>query len=225
MRNYSDYYGLYEDTIIVGYVIAAFVLLFFMIGLPWNVLVIGIILKRKLFTQPSLMLMFNLAVTNFLACLLIMPFAIVLGILPKGMILTDLDKVCQIGVLLVLLPGVSQYTVALMSVDRVIYLKKPLTYGLTVTPWRMFSAIVIVWILWIVISTPLLFGLGQVGYSPDVSTCSPVVASNNTVHPYINTVIIAFGAMGTITELLGCGCIILHHQEAVAEEAPQSSWA
>lgn len=61
IRNYTDEYEGFlikmQRGIVIGCVHAAFIALFFVIGLPWNALVIGIILRKKLFTQPPLMLM------------------------------------------------------------------------------------------------------------------------------------------------------------------------
>ena len=54
-------------------------LLFFLVGLPWNGLVIGIILKKKLFTRPTYMLMLNLAIANLLVCVLVLPLTVVTG--------------------------------------------------------------------------------------------------------------------------------------------------
>ena len=51
---------------VVGPINAAFMLLFFLVGVPWNLLVIGVIVKKKLFTRPSVMLMLNLAIANLL---------------------------------------------------------------------------------------------------------------------------------------------------------------
>ena len=61
------------DTLkVIGPINAAFMLLFFLVGVPWNLLVIGVIVKKKLFTRPSVMLMLNLAIVNLLVCLLVM---------------------------------------------------------------------------------------------------------------------------------------------------------
>ena len=45
------------------YPLPIFLILFFIIGLPWNALVIGIIFRKNLFTRPSVMLMLSLAIT------------------------------------------------------------------------------------------------------------------------------------------------------------------
>jgi uncharacterized membrane protein len=76
---------------------------------------------------------------------------------------TGFHGVCQAAaILMILLLLVIVYTVALMSVDRAVHLKKPLTYDDIITPWRMLVAIAILWIFCIAIS---LLGFGIVGYS------------------------------------------------------------
>ena len=82
----------------VGYVNAAFMLLFLTIGLPRNAMVIGIVLRKKLFTRPSVMLLLNLATLN-------MPVTFLFGTGYRG-IFEECDKVCRSAVLLyILTPG------------------------------------------------------------------------------------------------------------------------
>ena len=192
------------------YPIPIFLFLFFIIGLPLNALVIGIILKKKLFTRPSVMLMLNLAISNFLTCLLAMPFNLVVSLLAKSNSYRDrfmaddfmnFNKICQASFLYIWFQLVSLFTVATMSLDRVIYLKKPLTYEGIVTPWRMLIAILVVWIVCIAVSLPPLFGLGDYRYSPVLDTC----AYSDVHYTYLGLSLIA---LGTLTQLFGCGCII-----------------
>lgn len=203
----------------IGRVNAAAIILLLLMGLPWNALVIAVIVKKKLYTRPSVMLMLNLAVVNFLVCLLIMPFPIVLGVLVKYSLEPVSSKVvrsvCQTGILLALLPAASIYTVAFMSVDRAIYLKKPLNYGHIVTPRRMLFAIAIMWVLCTATSMPPLFSFGEVisfgvvKYSPDIATCTILASSSsseNTFHYFI--LITVWMTLGTLLQFLGCGCII-----------------
>ena len=143
-----------------GYAIGAFALLFFLAGLPWNGLVIGIILKNKLFTLPTYMLMLNLAIANLLVCVLVLPLTVFTGFGGEDLFgsCEVSDKVCKAGVFLILFPLVSTHTVALLAIDRLIYIKKPLTYQFIVTPIRMLAAIVVVWVLCIGLSIPALTG-------------------------------------------------------------------
>ena len=155
------------------YPLPIFLFLFFIIGLPWNALVIGIIFRKNLFTRPSVMLMLSLAISNFLTCLLAMPFLLVVSLLAKSnsyrdRFITDdfmiFNKICQASFLYVWFQAVSIFTVAMMSLDRVIYLKKPLTYEGIVTPWRMLIAILIVWIVSIGVSLPPLVDISMFSY-------------------------------------------------------------
>ena len=101
---------------ITRYLNSIFVLLF---GLPWNAIVIGTILKKKLYSHPSVMLILNLAISNFLVyvCLLIMPPIFIFGLGDFGN--ADIFEVCQVSFLRMLLPAVSNLTITLLSVDRV----------------------------------------------------------------------------------------------------------
>lgn len=191
--------------IITGHVNAAFVTMFFVIGLPWNTLVIAIILKRKLFTRPSVMLMFNLAIVNFFLCMLVMPFSIAFGIITEKLIKEHkiAHKICQGGgIFVILLLLMSTITIAMMAVDRVIYLKKPLTYSHIVTAWRMFFAIVSAWLLGFALSLPPLLGFGEVSFDRDTVACGPLFKD------YYFVVIIIPVALATLVQLSTCLCII-----------------
>ena len=158
-----------------GYVNGGFAILFFLVGLPWNGLVIGIILKKKLFTRPTYMLMLNLAVANLLVCVLVLPLTVVTGFGGEDVFGSRQvnDKVCLTAVFLILFPYVSTHTVALLAIDRLIYIKKPHNYKSIVTPMRMVVAIVVVWALSIVLSIPpLAMGPGTLlRYVPEAHVC------------------------------------------------------
>ena len=190
------------------YPLPIFLFLFFIIGLPWNALVIGIILKKNLFTRPSVMLMLNLAISNFLTCLLAMPFHLVVSLLAKSISYRDrsmaddfmiFNKICQASFLYVWFQLVSVFTVAMMSLDRVIYLKKPLTYEGIITPWRLLVAILVVWIVSMGVS---LLGAGRYRYHPVFTICA---FGGDIVHFEILVLLFALGAL---IQLFGCGCII-----------------
>ena len=187
------------------YPLPIFLNLFFIIGIPWNALVIGIILKKKLlFTRPSVMLMLSLAICNFLTCLLAMPFPLVVSLLAKSNSYSFmiLNTMCHGSFLYVWFLLVSIFTVAMMSLDRVIYLKKPLTYEGIVTPWRMLIAILVVWIVSIGVS---LLGVTQYYYNPVLTICSRKEDILYIIHFQILVLLLA---LGTLIQLFGCGCII-----------------
>ena len=169
-----------------GYIISAIMIIFLLLGLPWNCLVIGIILKQRLFTQPPFMLMLNLALTNSLFFLLVSPFNIVSGIAGEY-IFGPSDRVrcrvCQTGIAVAILPVISTHTLSVMSVDRLIYLKRPMTYPKLVTPWRMLAAIACIWVLGVLLALPPVFGFGEVRFSHTVATCIVLVGGRTEVVP------------------------------------------
>ena len=58
------------DTVGNGHAISAILILLVVTSFPWNLLVITTIIGKKLYTQPTIMLMLNLATTNLLLALL-----------------------------------------------------------------------------------------------------------------------------------------------------------
>ena len=98
-HNYSDS-GNYFDIREIGYVNAAVFLLFIIVGIPLNILVMVVIFK-KIFSQPSLMLMFNLALGGLLLCFLHMPIPIIAGIAGYSREeVTDWDGACEVASIL-----------------------------------------------------------------------------------------------------------------------------
>ena len=122
---------------------------------------------------------------------------------------TSFHGVCQAAAILLVLVVV--YTVALMSVDRAVYLKKPLTYDTILMPWRMLLVIAIQWIFCIAISLLPLLGFGRVDYHIETFNCVPIIPPEeeaSTLHNsyFILTVVCAF--LGHFVQFFGCGCII-----------------
>ena len=209
--NYSDY--MYQNDsdlrlIEIGYINAAVALLFMIIGIPWNVLVIAVILRKKMFSRPSGMLLLNMAIANLLLCLLHMPIPVVAGI-ERFRYDTGFNGICQAAaILMILLVLVVVYTVALMSVDRAVYLKKPLTYDNILTPQRMLGVIAILWIICIAISLLPLLGFGRVAYHTETLTCVPILHPDeeaSTLHTSYFILIVVCRFFGTWCNILVAG--------------------
>ena len=93
-------------------------------------------------------------------------------------------KVCSLSIVNAALPVVSLYTaIASMSVERFLYLKKPLQYNSIVTPPRMVAIQPVIWTFGVVVSMTPLFGFGSIRFSYTVAMCVPVVAGNSHVSP------------------------------------------
>jgi hypothetical protein len=125
---------------------------------------------------------------------------------------TGFHGVCQASaILVILLLLVVVYTVALMSVDRAVYLKKPLMYDNIITPWRMLIAIAIVWVSCIVISLLPLLGFGRVEYNTPTFTCVLIIPPGDEVstsHTSYFILVVVCGLLGHLVQFSGYGCII-----------------
>ena len=163
-------------------VVAVFQFIFLVVGIPSNILVIAAILKNKLLSHPTHLLLLNLAVSDLLVCVLVMPFNIVTALAGRFFIgSTDYVRCqfCQAFVItIIIMIFLSLFTVAFMSVDRLIYIKYPLRYPKIVTFKRMIVVMLIVWTISILIGLPPVFGVGEIGYSKIVGTCSIILHSS-----------------------------------------------
>lgn len=175
------------DTVSNGHAIAAILLLLFLTALPWNLFVICAIIKKRIYSQPFIMLMLNLAIVNFLLCVIKMPLGIISGITGE-FIFGESDYarcgVCKMsGISNLILYTVSILTLFLMSIDRFLYLKRPLKYGSIVTPRRMLATISAVWVLCIVVSLPPLAGFGDIKFSYSAVTCGISIVGRTHIGP------------------------------------------
>ena len=173
----------------IGHGIAIVFIIFMLIGVPWNLAVIVTILRKCLFLQPAIMLLLNLAITDFLLCLVAMPFNVIPAIAHEY-IFGDTDYVrcqfCQInGVVTNTLLLMSVYNVALLSLDRFLYVKKPLKYEEVVTVKRVVVVLVICWVLFILFCLLPVFGVGEVSLGSVVSTCTINFSEYGPNLPYI----------------------------------------
>ena len=168
-----------------GYWCATAALFILLCGTPLNVFVIATILWKRLYKNTSVIPMLNLAISNLLVCILILPFIIVGGYSSEFVFgFSDYVRCifCSMGSANVTLPMVSSYTLALMSVGRLLYLKKPLRYSSIVTPARVSALFVIVWVISVGIALPPYFGFGDISFSYTNSACLPLEYGQPTVY-------------------------------------------
>ena len=131
-------------------VAASFLLLILVVGLPWNLLVVGIILKKKLYTQPTVILLLNLVLTDIFMLILQVPFQVWVGFNGEykyGGTDSIRCKACQLGVLVILFPLTSLYTISYMSFDRFLFIYKPLKYNHIITCFRILLVLCLTWVL------------------------------------------------------------------------------
>ena len=183
-----------------GYWCASAALFILLFGTPLNLFVISSILWKRLYKSASVIPMLNLAFSNLLVCLLILPFIIVSGY-SSEFVFGPSDYVrcifCSIGSVNATLPMVSLYTLAIMAVGRLVYLKKPLQYSSIITPARVLTYLAIVWAIGIAIALPPYFGFGSITFAYVVSACVPLITGDTQGLPnmYYLLVLVPIGVV------------------------------
>ena len=166
-----------------------FTLTFIVVGLPSNALIVISILMQRLYKEPTLILLLNLAIADFLVCALVMPFTVVSGF-SGGFALGDNDadkcKWCKMGVLFVALCLFSLHVLALVSLDRFIFVKFPMKYHRVVTVQRTVLCVLLLWTISISISMAPIFGFGDVHFGHAHSTCTVKIRGETRITKNIN---------------------------------------
>lgn len=208
-NNYSCYEGRLDDVSITSdfwsipelnrhsaLSTAVFTLAFMTVGLPSNLLIIAGILWQRLYKEPPHILLLNLAIADLLVCVLVMPFTVISGFAGR-FVVGDSDstkcKWCATGVVFVALCLLSLHTLALLSVDRFIFVKFSMRYHQIVTARKVVCCVLLVWVFCIAISLCPFGGFGDVYFSFSISTCTirfETVTKN--VHYFIFLLVVAF---------------------------------
>ncbi len=173
-----------ESSLATSIILLAFVI----IGLPWNSIILIRLCRDKFYKEPSSFLLFNLVLVDLLTCLLVMPFQTAPGLAGGRYTLGQSDYqlclTCYAGVMTIIcLLYVSIHLLAVMSVDRLVYIVRPLHYDKIVTVPRTVAAILVIWILCIILSTPPSFQFGVIAFSQNLGTCSLLLSSEMSIHP------------------------------------------
>lgn len=154
--------------------IAAVMILFLLVAFTSNAFILVSMLWQGLLHQPAHILLFNLAITDLLVSITIMPFTITSGI-TREFVFGESDyvrcKVCQTGMIFTVLSSVSLHTLALLSLDRFLFIFLPFHYKKLVTAKRVAVTLLAVWVLCIVLSVPPLFGFGEIKFATSVGNC------------------------------------------------------
>ena len=155
--------------------LSVFLIVFMLIGIPWNLLLIVVIIKKRLFENPAILLLLNLAFTDFLFCLMVMPINIVPAVAGE-FIFGNNDYarciVCHLAVAWSVLLLMSVYNVVLLSVDRFLYVKKPLQYKNIVTLKRVAVTLTAFWVFFIAFSILPVFGVGLIVFIEVLPACT-----------------------------------------------------
>ena len=146
-----------RSEITVQTIILTIILILLLLGTAGgNMLVIVAILIVKKLRSPTNLLIVNLAVTDFLVSILVLPFAIahqIFGYWPFNQIICGIYSISD-----VLLCTLSILSLCTISIDRYLAITKPLQYAAKRTPKRMLIMILIAWLLSAAISIPPVIG-------------------------------------------------------------------
>ena len=153
---------------------ATVTLCFILVGTPSNLLIIVSILWQHLYRQPTYILLLNLAIVDLLTCILVMPFTVISGF-AGGFIFGNTDiircRLCQLGVLFTLFALLTIHILALLSIDRFLFIKYALKYNKIAT-WKVYSmACLCTWLICLILSLPPMFGFGDITFGIHLSTC------------------------------------------------------
>ena len=181
-------------------------ILVMILGMPWNVAVfITIITKR--YNSPTHIVLSNLVIADVLLCL-VAPFH-VYSVLSQQFAIGRSDyercQVCQTIVIFgTILKFVSIFTLAILSVDRLIFVKWSLQYSKYMRMKVCIICLVIVWVTSIVVSVPPTFGFGEISFSTIYSICTTKILgeTNLTRNIYYITFLAMVASIPTLLTLV-----------------------
>ena len=150
--------------------------LVFIISFSWNLFVIIFIFRRKkMLKEPPNIFFVNLAIADFLATILCVPFYII-TVGAESWTFGNNDCVrrgfCRtVGFLLSTFLLVSVYFLAAVAFDRFIAIVRNWQYERIMSVKRAWIAVIICWILALIVSSPPLYGFGIFFFEHRLGAC------------------------------------------------------
>ena len=164
----------YSLPLVVIIVLFYFVIL--LLAVVWNGLVIVVFVKnRNLWQEPSSVFLFTLAVVDILEAVLSLPFYIA-AFIGGGWIFGSTDVIREgicvaVGFIFSVFLLATVHLIALISLDRFLYLVYPLKYAKWIDSFKALCLTVIVLIVPLILATTPFVGFGKLGYSPFLGVC------------------------------------------------------
>lgn len=158
-----------------GTATAVVLLVFMVVGLPCNLLIIVSMLWKRLYQQPAHILLLNLAINDLLMCVTYLPINITSAFAGEFIFgSNDVVRchVCQLGVIFVIFAHFNFFIIALLALDRFLFIKFPLQYNRIANIKTTTAAVVCTWVFCVTVSLPPLFKFGEIRYTWSISTCS-----------------------------------------------------
>ena len=159
----------------------------------------------KTLKQPSIIFLTNFVFANLLMTLLVMPFTITTASAGEwvfGRTIEQKDGVCQFqGFVFAFGIQLSTLTLAVISIDRFLFIVKPFLHKRLMKTWVAFLVVVSVWILAGLINVPPYFGLGQYAFGQFTATCVQVWVGHRDFLAYFCLIFIIVTVVIIVTTL------------------------
>ena len=187
-----EYWKLKDYDFVRGQVLAVFLLIFELLGLPWNILVVITIFKEKLYHQPTIILLLNLLAADLFVLAYPSPILMTTGFAGE-FIIGSFDRVrcvmCHLGFALLIPFYSSFFTVALMSLDRFFYIYKPFQYERSGTKYIALVSVLVAVLVSIALGLCTRFAAGKLYFNPSLFICSVRFSDSSIWFPTILAVI------------------------------------
>lgn len=176
-----DVHAVSSDFTASSLATATIMLLFILVGAPSNIMIIVSIIQQKLYMETTHILLLNLAISDVMVCLLVMPFVVVTGFSGEY-IFGESDyircQVCQTGIIFIGLTVFSVNILAVITLDRFIVIRYPLRHDHFITAPRVVIVVIALWMISIFQCVLPLFGFGAITFAFSFATC--VFSMNNS---------------------------------------------
>lgn len=164
----------------------------FVTGVPLNSWIIVRIILKKLYSEPTYMLLLNLAVSDLLICLIPVLLNIIFESL-RSYSFGSSDyvrcQVCTIAVVYIILNFQTIFNLTLISLDRFAYFKLSIRYHRIVRTERVGVALIIVWVFSVLLAIPPVAGYGDIVFS---AGCGMIFTTSVHVKRSIPYIVIGF---------------------------------
>ena len=139
--------------------------LFFALSINLFVLIFTLCHPKSL-KQPSIIFLTNFVLVNLVTATLIMPSIVVTAVYEEwifGETVEGKNSTCQfIGFMSVCVGYLTFMTIGIISVDRFLFIVKPLVHKRVMKTWVAVGIVLFLWILSCLLNIPPFFGLGSV---------------------------------------------------------------
>jgi hypothetical protein len=165
--NLSDHWKVLYHPNFVGRAGTIPLIITFIMGVPLNLYIIIAMIYKRLYTQPTYLLLLNLGLSDLVTCLVPLLFGIITGLMGE-VDFGDNDyircQICKISAGYILVTFSHSYIVVVLSLERLTFFVSPLRYRNSVTARRTVIVIIIIWCISIGFTIPPLFGRGDLAF-------------------------------------------------------------